>query len=63
MFLKLDKDEQELFDLLISSGLKQIISIAKENDRETFLHFLIEIQCLLMKLGYDFKFEIKEIRK
>lgn len=64
----LEKDEEELFDILICSGLEKVISLARtkmkeENDSETFLAFLVEIQNLLMKLGYDFKFEVKEIKK
>lgn len=67
-YKELNEDEQDLFDLLICSGLEQIIPIAKskfykENDVETFLSFLVEVQNLLEKLGYDFKFQIKENRK
>jgi len=65
---KLNKDEQELFDLLIAYGLKKVISMAKEkskkeNDTETFIYFLVEIQNLFVKLGYDFQFKIRENKK
>ena len=67
-YKKLNEDEQELFDLLIFSGLKDVISIAqekfvKENEEDVLFSFLVEIQNLLEKLGYDFKFEVKEIKK
>ncbi len=66
--LILNNDEQELFDVLIFLGLKEVLSISKErlkkdNDLNTFLSFLVEVQCLLRKLGLEFKFKIEEVKE
>ena len=65
---KLNEDEDELFDLILSVGLGEIVSIAREKfseekDIDTFLSLLVEIQNLFEKLGYEFNFKIKEIKE
>ncbi len=65
--LTLNNDEQELLDMLISLGLEKILFIAKErlekdDDLHAFLSFFVEVQCLMIKLGYEFKFKIEEVK-
>lgn len=64
----LNEDETELLNMLIIEGIENVICSAKDvteenNDLETYIRFLLEIQCLLEKLGYEFKFKIKEIKE